>query len=130
VFNVTIYTDAGPIYVDKLELEFNQRRGIHAFYGFRRDAYEQMVTIPFADLDRVDFVDGIPPSTFDQIILGREDQNLRSESGFELMLTYRDGRTEPFYAFIPRLRGEKDFLIWERGLNSVSKDIEYIEFNR
>jgi hypothetical protein len=130
IYNVTIYSTGGQIFVDKLEIEFNRRRGIHAFYGFYRDDYAEMLSIPFRDLLRVDFLGPMPPSMFDQAIIGREDQDLRREYAFELRLTYRDNRQEEFFAIIPKLRGEKDYQLWEFTMNSAVQAIDYIEFSR
>ena len=130
IFNVTIFTATGQVYVDKLEVEFNRRRGIHSFYGFYRDAWDKLVTIPFRDLLRVDFLGPMPPELFDQAIIGRESMNLHLENAFETRLTFRDQNQEEFYAIIPKLRGEKDFQLWEMSLNSRAMPIQYIEFNR
>ncbi len=131
-FNVTITTRAGQFYVDDLEVEFNRRRGIHAFYGFYRDAYDKLVTVPFRDLARVDFLGPMPISLFDQAIVGREQMNIQEENAFEVRLTYKDLHQEQFFAIIPKLRGEKDFTLWELNLTNANNagGIDYIEFNR
>ncbi len=130
VFNVTIYTSSGQIYVDKLEIEFNRRRGIHAFYGFYRDQYEEMVTIPFSELRRVDFEGQMPIGLFDQAIIGREAMELSRDYAFQVQLTYQDQRREEFFALIPKFRGERDFVLWELTMNSSVKQMDYIDFDR
>ena len=130
IFNVTIYTSAGQLYVDKLEVEFNRRRGIHAFYGFYRDQYAEMATIPFSSLRRVDFEGQMPVGLFDQAIIGREAMNLNRDYAFQVQLTYADQRREEFFALIPKLRGERDYVLWEQTMNSTVKQIDYIDFDR
>jgi hypothetical protein len=130
VFNVTIYTSGGQLYVDKLEVEFNRRRGIHAFYGFYRDQYAEMATIPFSSLRRIDFDGQMPVGLFDQATIGREAMNLDRDYAFQVQLTYTDQRREEFFALIPKLRGERDFVLWEQTMNSTVKQIDYIEFDR
>lgn len=130
VFNVTIYTSGGQIYVDKLEVEFNRRRGIHAFYGFYRDQYEEMVTIPFSALRRADFEGQMPIGLFDQAIIGREAMELSRDYAFQVQLTYKDQRREEFFALIPKLRGERDYVLWEATMNSSVKQMDYIDFDR
>ena len=130
IFNVTLTTEAGEIPVDKLEIEFNRRRGIHELYGFYLDAYANMIRIPFADLKRIDFVRQMPVHDFEQAIKGREDQRLLLQNAFELKLTHRDDQQERFYAIIPMFRGEKDLNLWEYGMDSRNNPILYIEFNR
>ena len=130
VFNVTIYTSSGQAYVDKLEVEFNRRRGIHAFYGFYRDQYTEMVTIPFSALKRVDFEGQMPVGLFDKAIIGREAMDLNRDYAFQVQLTYQDDRREEFFALIPKLRGERDFVLWEQTMSSTVKQIDYIDFDR
>ena len=129
-FNVTITTIGGRFEVDKLEIEFNQRRGIHEIYGFYRDAYDTMERIPFGVLERVDFLGEMPPQIFDQAILGRENENLRQKNAFLLRLTFRDQRQEDFYGIIPKFRGEKDLQLWEHSLNNQNNPLDFIEFDR
>ena len=130
IFNVTLTTNQGQILVDKLEIEFNRRRGIHELYGFYRDSYRDMVRIPFLDLKRIDFLRQMPPHDFEQAIIGREDQRLLLQNAFEVKLTHRDDRQESFYAIIPMFRGEKDLNLWEYPMDSRSNPIQYIEFDR
>jgi len=130
IYNVTLYTNAGQFPVDKLEIEFNRRRGIHEFYGFYRDSYDRMARIPFGELERVDFLGQMPPAIFDQATIGRENENLRLDNAFEVRLTYKDNRQEDFFAIIPKFRGEKDLELWEFSMNSKNNVIQYIEFNR
>lgn len=130
IYNVTIYTTNGQFPVDKLEIEFNHRRGIHEFYGFYRDSYSRMARIPFGDLERVDFLGQMPPAIFDQATIGRENENLSLDNAFEVRLNYKDGRQEDFFAIIPKFRGEKDLELWEFSLNAKKNVIQYIEFNR
>ena len=129
-FNVTIYSLGGQINVDKLEVEFNRRRGIHAFYGFYRDQYEEMTTIPFSALKRIQFEGPMPVGLYDQATIGREALNLSRDYAFQVQLTYRDERREEFFALIPKLRGEKDFVLWELTMNSSVAQIDYIDFDR
>jgi len=130
IFNVTLTTNQGQILVDKLEIEFNRRRGIHELYGFYRDQYRDMVRLPFADLKRIDFLRQMPPHDFEQAIIGREDQRLLLQWAFEVKLTHKDDRQESFYAIIPMFRGEKDLNLWEYPMDSRSSPIQYIEFDR
>jgi len=130
IFNVTLTTDAGQILVDKLEVEFNRRRGIHELYGFYLDDYSEMERIPFADLKRIDFIRPMPTHDFEQATIGREDQRLLSQNAFEVKLTHRDDRQESFYAIIPMFRGEKDLNLWEWPMDSRNNAIQYIEFYR
>jgi len=130
IFNVTITGQGGQILVDKLEIEFNRRRGIHELYGFFLDSYTEMVRIPFAEIKRIDFRGGMPQSAFEQAIIGREDQNLLPQQAFEVQLTYRDDSKKSFYAFIAMFRGEKDLVLWEFGMDSRSNSILFIEFDR
>jgi hypothetical protein len=130
IFNVTITTNAGQILVDKLEIEFNRRRGIHELYGFYFNSYNQMARLPFATLKRIDFLRQMPTHEFEQAIIGREDQNLLPQNAFEVKLTYRDDRQESFYAVIPMFRGEKDMNLWEYPMDSRNNPIQYIEFDR
>ena len=130
IFNVTLTTNGGQILVDKLEIEFNRRRGIHELFGFYLDTYTQMARIPFADLKRVDFIRQMPLHDFEQAIIGREDQRLLHQNAFEVKLTLRDDRQESFYAIIPMFRGEKDLNLWEWPMDARSNGIQYIEFDR
>jgi hypothetical protein len=130
IFNVTLTTSQGQILVDKLEIEFNRRRGIHELYGFYRDSYRDMVRIPFADLKRIDFLRQMPQHDFEQAIIGREDQRLTLQTAFEVKLTHKDDRQESFYAMIPMFRGEKDLNLWEWPMDSRNNAIQYIEFDR
>lgn len=130
VYNVTINTPGGQFLVDKLEIEFNRRRGIHEFYGFYRDQYDTMVRIPFYKLTRVDFTGPLPQSVFDQINIGREQEYLQPNQGFILRLWFREGSQEQFIAFIPRFRGEKDLQLWEFPMDNNFLPIDYIEFDR
>ena len=130
IFNVTITTQGGQILVDKLEIEFNRRRGIHDLYGFFFDNYSEMSVVPFADLERVDFRGQMPEAAFEQASVGREDKNLHLQNAFEVELTYRSGRKESFYAVIPMFRGEKDMTLWEFSMDSNTNPILYIEFDR
>jgi hypothetical protein len=131
-FNVTMVTRTGQFYVDKLEVEFNRRRGIHSFFGFYRDSYDQMVNVPFRELSRVEFLGPMPPSLFDQARVGRESLNLSEDFAFRVRLTFKDQRQSEFFAFIPKLRGERDFTLWELTLTNANNagGIQYIEFNR
>lgn len=129
-FNVTFYTNTGQFLVDKLEIEFNHRRGIHELFGFRRDAYDRMARIPFSSLQRIDFMGQMPPALFEQATVGRENQNLLLANAFEVRLTYKDDSQEDFFAIIPKFRGEKDLELWEWPMNSQTNTIQYIEFNR
>lgn len=129
-FNVTISAAGSLFPVDKLEIEFNRRRGIHEFYGFYRDKYSQLDKVPFRDLQRVDFLGQMPAVTFDQATLGKENLNLRLEHAFQVRFTFKDGRQEDFFAFIPKFRGEKDLQLWEFSMNSNRRAFDYIEFNR
>jgi hypothetical protein len=130
IYNVTINSTAGQILVDKLEIEWNRRRGIHAFYGFYRDAYSEMATIPFRDLKRIDFLGPMPQDYFEQAIIGREDMNLRYAFSFTTKLTFWDGRQEEFYAIVPKFRGEKDLELWEFNMDNSFMGVAYIEFDR
>jgi hypothetical protein len=130
VYNVTMTTTAGQFQVDKLEIEFNRRRGIHEFYGFYRDQYDTMVRIPFYKLTRVDFTGPLPQSVFDQINIGREQEYLQPNQGFILRLWFREGSQEQFIAFIPKFRGEKDLQLWEFPMDNNFLPIDYIEFDR
>lgn len=129
-FNVDFYTSGGQFLVEKLEVEFNRRRGIHEFYGFYRDSYKELARIPFRDLSRLDFLGPMPPQIFDQAIIGRESENLRQDQAFQVRLTFRDGRQEEFFAIIPKFRGVKDLELWEFSMNSGNNVIEYLEFPR
>jgi hypothetical protein len=129
-YNVTINTRSGSLYIDKLELEFNRRRGIHAFYGFFEDQIDRLTTVPFADLERLDILEPMSHDLFDQAVLGREEMNLRRDQAFETRLYYKDQSTARFYAIIPKLRGEKDYQIWELPMTNNAAAIEFIEFNR
>jgi hypothetical protein len=130
IFNVTLTTNQGQILVDKLEVEFNKRRGIHELYGFYRDQYQDMARMPFADLKRIDFIRQMPQHDFEQAIIGREDQRLVQQWAFEVKLTHKDDSQESFYAIIPMFRGEKDLNLWEYPMDSRSNPIQYIEFDR
>jgi hypothetical protein len=130
IFNVTFHTRTGEFPVDKLEIEFNRRRGIHMFYGFYRDSYSAMARVPFADLARVDFLDEMPPELFAQATVGREQERLNQDNAFQVRLTYRDGRQEEFFAIIPKFRGEKDLVLWEYPMSNKNMTIEYIDFDR
>ena len=130
IFNVTLTTNQGQILVDKLEIEFNKRRGIHEFYGFYRDQYQDMVRVPFADLKRIDFIRQMPQHDFEQAIIGREDQRLLYQNAFDVKLTHKDDRQESFYAIIPMFRGEKDLNLWEYPMDARNNPIQYIEFDR
>jgi hypothetical protein len=129
-FNVTIYATNGQFLVDKLEIEFNRRRGIHEFYGFYRDAYSEMKRIPFRDLVRVEFLGEMPPALFDQAIVGREQMNLRQDQAFTVRLTFKDQSQREFFALIPKFRGEKDLELWEYNMSNKNQTIERIEFDR
>ncbi len=130
VFNVTVQTPTGQFYVDKLEIEFNRRKGIHALYGFYRDSYKELVTIPFRDLKRIEFQGAMSADLFDQAIVGRENMTLDPNAAFDLTLTYRDQHQQEFFAIIPKFRGEKDFQLWEFPMDNHAKAIDYIDFNR
>ncbi|NNF07238.1 MAG: hypothetical protein HKN21_10800 [Candidatus Eisenbacteria bacterium] len=130
VYNVTLYTNAGPVYVDKFELEFNRRRGIYGFYGFFQDRYERFELVSFKDLERIDILKPMDRGVFDQILVGKEEMRLRPEQAFETRLTYRTGETSRFYAIISKFRGEKDFRLWELGMTGNNAGIQYIEFDR
>jgi hypothetical protein len=130
VYNVTVNTTAGQFMVNKLEIEFNRRRGIHEFYGFYRDEYDAMVRIPFHKLTRVDFTGPLPRSVFDQINIGREQEHLQPNQAFILRLWYREGPQEQFIAFIPKFRGEEGLQLWEFPMDNNFMPIDYIEFNR
>jgi hypothetical protein len=130
IFNVTLTTNQGQILVDKLEVEFNKRRGIHELYGFYRDQYRDMARMPFADLKRIDFIRQMPQHDFQQAIIGREDQRLLYQNAFEVKLTHKDDRQESFYAIIPMFRGEKDLNLWEYPMDAANNPIQYIEFDR
>lgn len=129
-YNVTISSGGSLFPVDKLEIEFNRRRGIHQFYGFYRDDYSELQRVSFRELQRVDFLGQMPAPIFDQATFGKEQLNLRREHAFEVRFTYKDGRQEDFYAFIPKFRGEKDLQLWEFSMNSNRRVFDYIEFNR
>lgn len=129
-YNVTINTLGGQLIVDKLEIEFNRRRGIHEFYGFYRDRYDKMERIGFNLLKRVDFEGEMPREIFDQATIGREQEHLRPEQAFTLLLYFKNGNQETFYAIIPKFRGEKDLQLWELPMNNANRVIDYIEFNR
>jgi hypothetical protein len=130
IYNVTFNSSAGQVLVDKLEIEWNKRRGIHSFYGFYRDDYQEMATIPFRDLKRVDFLAPMPQDLFEQAIIGREDLNLRYHHTFTTRLTFWDGRQEEFYAIIPKFRGEKDLELWEFNMDNTFLSVAYIDFDR
>ena len=130
IFNVHFYTTGGQFLVEKLEIEFNRRRGIHEFYGFHRDSYTDLARIPFRDLSRLDFLGPMPPQIFDQAIIGRENENLRQDQAFQVRLTFRDGRQEEFFALIPKFRGIKDLELWEFSMNNRNNVIDYLEFTR
>lgn len=129
-FNVTMYTTSGQFTVDKLEIEFNHRRGIHEFYGFYRDAYAEMKRIPFGDLLRVEFLGEMPQALFEQAIVGREQMNLRQDQAFTVRLTFKDQSQREFFAIIPKFRGEKDLQLWEYNMSSKNQTIQRIEFDR
>jgi hypothetical protein len=131
-FNVTMVTQTGQFYVDNLEIEFNRRRGIHAVFGFYRDSFDNLVNVPFRDLSRIEFLGPMPSSLFDQARVGRENLNLSQDFAFRTRLTFKDQRQSEFFAFIPKLRGERDFTLWELSLSNVNNaaGIQYIEFNR
>jgi hypothetical protein len=129
-YNVTINTFAGQLIVDKLEIEFNRRRGIHEFYGFYRDQYDQMERVGFDLLERVDFLGEMPRELFDQAIIGREQEHLRADQAFTVLLYFRDRPQETFFAIIPKFRGEKDLQLWELPMNNATMVIDYIDFNR
>jgi len=131
-FNVTMVTQTGQFYVDKLEIEFNRRRGIHSVFGFYRDSFDKLVNIPFAELSRIQFLGPMPQSMFEQARVGRESLNLSEDFAFQLRLTFKDQRQSEFFAFIPKLRGERDFTLWELSLSNANDagGIQYIEFNR
>lgn len=128
-FNVTISSSGGQFPVDKLEIEFNRRRGIHEFYGFYRDSYDELQRVPFSELQRVDFLGEMPPPIFDQAIVGKEHLNLRQDNAFEVRLTFKDRRQEDFFAIIPKFRGEKDLQLWEFSMSSRKNPFDYIEFH-
>ena len=130
IYNVSITTPTGQFLVDKLEIEFNRRRGIHEFYGFYRDQYDQMARIPFYQLERVDFLGAMPPQLFEQAIIGREHENLQQHQAFEVRLRFREGNQETFFAIIPKFRGEKDLQLWEFAMSNRTIPIDYIEFDR
>jgi hypothetical protein len=130
IFNVTFHTRTGEFPVDKLEIEFNRRRGIHQLYGFYRDSYMEMARIPFAELSRIDFLGEMPPELFSQATVGREQEKLSQDNAFQVRLTYRDGRQEEFFAIIPKFRGEKDLVLWEYPMSNQNLTIEYIDFDR
>ncbi len=130
IYNVSITTPTGQFLVDKLEIEFNRRRGIHEFYGFYRDQYDQMVRIPFYQLERVDFLGAMPAQLFEQAIIGREHENLQQHQAFEVRLRFREGNQETFFAIIPKFRGEKDLQLWEFAMSNRTIPIDYIEFDR
>lgn len=130
IFNVTINTFTNQVLVDKLEVEFNRRKGIHAFYGFYRDAYDRLTTIPFRDITRIDFLGQMPRSVYDQAIIGREAMNLHLKHAYELKVYFKDGRQEEFFAFIPKFRGERNLELWELSLDSNQRVFDFIEFNR
>jgi len=129
-YDVTITTTSGLIYVDRLELEFNRRRGIHAFYGFYEDRFDKLETIAWNRIERIDIQGVMPQTLFEQAILSREDQNYRRETMFETRIRFKDQTTILFYAIIPKLRGEKDFRLWELTMTNNAPQVEYIEFNR
>jgi hypothetical protein len=129
-FNVTFLTTGGQFQVDKLEIEFNRRRGIHHFFGFYRDAYDEMERIPFSELRRVDFVGEMPPILFDQAIVGREQMNLRQDQAFTVRLIFKDYSQKEFFAIIPKFRGEKDLQLWEYNLSNRNQVFQTIEFDR
>jgi hypothetical protein len=129
-FNVTFYTSTGQFPVDKLEIEFNRRRGIHEFFGFYRDAYDNMERIPFSKLQRVDFLGEMPPPLFDQAIVGREQMQLRQDWAFTVRLTFKDSTQKEFFAIVPKFRGEKDLELWEYNLSNKNQPIQSIEFDR
>jgi hypothetical protein len=130
-FNVTIRTESGAqILVDKLEIEWNQRKGIHAFFGFWPDQYHQYATVPFGDLSRIDFLGPMPPSLFDQAEIGRETSNMIYANAFYTRLYYWDGRQTDFYAVVPKFRGEKDLALWEMVMDNQALSVATIEFDR
>jgi hypothetical protein len=129
-FNVTFMTSGGQFQVDKLEIEFNRRRGIHQLFGFYRDAYAEMERIPFSELQRVEFLGEMPPPLFEQAIVGREQMNLRQDQAFTVRLTFRDQTQREFFALIPKFRGEKDLQLWEYAMSNKDETISFIDFDR
>jgi hypothetical protein len=130
IYNVTIHTGASQFLVDKLEIEFNRRRGIHEFYGFYRDSYDTMARVPFTDIERVEFLGEMPVPVFEQAIVGREQENLHQENAFRVRITFRDSRQEEFFAIIPKFRGEKDLQLWEFPMSNRNPVIAYIDYDR
>jgi len=129
-FNVTFMTSGGQFLVDKLEIEFNRRRGIHQLFGFYRDSYAEMERIPFSELQRIEFLGEMPAALFDQAIVGREQMNLREDQAFTVRLTFRDQTQREFFALIPKFRGEKDLQLWEYTMSNKNQVIDYIDFDR
>ena len=130
-FTARFYTPGGQFTVEKLEMEFyGGRRGRHYFFGFFRDQYDQPQQIEFRELSRVDFIDQMNQSLYEQAILGREELGLSINNAFQLRLHYWDGNQQEFFAFIPKLRGEKDFQSWEFPMDSNVRQILYLEFER
>lgn len=128
-FRVTVQTSSGLFTVDKLEVEFNKRRGLHYITGFYRDQWDQMTTIPFRDIQRIEFFGPMPTTLFEQAIIGREQMNLYNDNAFGTRVFLRNGDDVEFFAFIPKLRGEKDLVLWEFPMNSNNNAISYIDFD-
>jgi len=131
MYNVTIRTAGGAqILVDKLEIEWNRRKGIHAFFGFYPDQYDHYATVPFGELERIDFLGPMPPSLFDQAEIGRETSNMAYINAFRTRLYFWDGRQQEFYAVVPKFRGEKDLALWEMVMTNDAMPVATIEFDR
>jgi len=130
-FNVTITTtSSGLVYVDNLEVEANRRRGIYAFMGFYPNQFDQMAQVPFQDITQVSFLGPMPQNMFDVVKETRENQNLHLDEFFDTYVTLKNGDKQEFYAYIPKIRGYKDFQVWEFSMNSLNNGIQKIEFDR
>ena len=127
VFSVVIHTTYDLLYIDDLESEFNQRRGIRSLWGFDESEFSTLIEVPWGTLQRVDFEGIVDPSIWEQIHSGREDQGIDQDQVFRVLLQYKSGTTRYFYAVISKFRGYKDGVKWTMGMTG-NQSVDYIEF--
>ena len=128
VFNVAIFTPFETLYIDDFELEFNQRRGFRAFMGFDEANFSTLTSVPWRNLQRVDFEGLVDASVWEQIFSGREDQTLTQEQIHKILLQFEDGSSRYFYAAMTKFRGYKDGVQWEYNMVG-NENVDYILFN-
>lgn len=127
-FNVVIYTPYDVLYIDDLESEFNQRRGIRAMIGFDETDFDNLVEIPWSELTRVDFDGIVEDALWEQIFSGRENQGLSQNRIQKVLLHYKSGSTRYFYAILTKFRGYKDGVKWDVNMTGNPRSYDYLEF--